>query len=227
MKQPESTQINDPIPSWDKSKPGKHPALRDLTPTEQELKAHASGQAVAAMSSDEKWRASRLLDYETYSANLQLFSDPNIAVEDRATKVAFYRLATVQALRDLGRLDEAIALCADTDMHGMVDELKKLQDAIDCDDAFECGCTRAQDVLQDERKRSQPPVKIEYNRRTAIAQLYSEQHGQVVTLWRCEQCGHLNVHGLIPDRQIAIIKNRLDQKKDGIAPVPDIEILRP
>lgn len=223
MKEEKSSQTSDAGAAWDKSLPGKHPALRDLTATEQELKAHISGQSVAMMNGDEKWRANRLLDYETYSANMVLFSDPNIVVEDRENKVRYYRLATIQALRDLGRLDDAIALCADQEQ---IEYLQNLKAAIECEDRFDCECPRAQDVFEDETRRTRPGVKIAYNRRTAIARLYSERHGQVVTVWRCEQCGHLNAHNLIPDRQIAIHQNRLDQKRDKIAPIPDIEILK-
>lgn len=231
MKQENSTPTSEPRPSWDRSTPGKHPALRDMTPTEQELKQHLAAPSAAMLGGDERWRASRLLDVECYMANLRLFSDPAIAVEDRSSKVEFYRLAAAQALRDVGRIDEAIALCSDEHCNPrdgyvqFVEHLNKLIEAIECDDAHDCGCARVEATVADERKQSRPPVKIAYNRRTACDRVYSERHGTVVTVWQCEQCGHMNAHGLIPDRQIPIYENRAAQKKEA-APLPDIEVLK-
>lgn len=181
-------------PDWDTSLPGKPPALRDLTVTEDEVRQMLGSTLL--LSNTEKWRAHSLASVETYRANLELFIGTD--------KERFYRDALGRILMDLGRYDEARDAAP-----FLNDEITELQQAIERPDDEECDCERIEDTLPDESfkyasGKPQPEIQIAHNRRSADKEVWSERHGCMVKVWRCSRCGHVNAHPDIPERQLRI-----------------------
>src|SRR5215472_14042160 len=95
-------------PTWDTSRPGKHPALARPV-TEDEVAAArkrtadlANSMGRAFMSEQEKWHADAIARAASHRANLELFT----GLKDKAS-ARMHREALVRALMDLGEFDEA------------------------------------------------------------------------------------------------------------------------
>jgi hypothetical protein len=105
-------------PSWDTSRPGKHPALAkpvtqdEIDAARRALSELANSMGRAMMSAEEKWHADAIARARAHRANLDLF----IALKDRrsATQLAarLHRQALARALMNLGEFDEVEAVIA-------------------------------------------------------------------------------------------------------------------
>jgi hypothetical protein len=203
---------------WDTSTPGRPPALRDLKPTEDELRQALASPGAAMMSADDKELAHAAACVTTYKDNLDYFLGPDYTGQDKQQKILFYRHALAGALGDLGRFDEALAVLtnkkgsAHPQCSKAVGYLKKIKSAVDLDDDFECKCERPRAVVPKlaARNKDKDTVTLAMNRRQSTGKVYTEKHGKKVHLMRCTQCGLLNATEKIPERQIVIEELRLE-----------------
>lgn len=205
---------------WDLSKPGLHPALRDLTPTEEELKTALASPSAGLMSVEDKTRAHAAGLVQTYNEALRFYLSADYLEADKAKRVLEHRLALASALSELERFDEAIEVltgrtgnpyagCAKTvtRLKAMI-ETNAVARAID--DEEECQCERPVREVGPKKK----PVTLVLNRRQKIGTVKSAKHGKEVAKWRCQFCGHTNATDQIPERQIEI--ERIKAEQDSI-----------
>lgn len=183
-----------PKREWDQSIEGQHPALTKQV-DEEELKA-AVGKS-RLLTNDEKWHAHRLAEIESYRANYELFSSDQYEIPEREKYAAFHKHELARALADCGKFDEALALVGNEPQG---DEIRELQAAVERDDSEECDCERPKASIADQRFRDKQ-VDVEHNRRYQSGQVYSPKHGKVVSVWKCNECGHTNATPDVPERQ--------------------------
>jgi hypothetical protein len=222
-------------PSWDTSRPGKHPALAKPV-TEDEIDAArrtvselANSMGRAMMSPEEKWHADAIARARAHRANLDLF----IALKDRRS-VRLHRQALARALMDLGEFDEVEAVLAPkggqqagykpgsgqqagykpgrralAGFGKLRSEALALRRAVERDDQEVCGCAReAASIPHPNPQAHVQQNPIELRRRHSLGWVFSKKHGKVVTIWRCRHCGDLNANDLIPEGHLAQVQHR-------------------
>ena len=222
-------------PSWDTSRPGKHPALAkpvtqdEIDAVRRNVSELANSMGRAMMSAEEKWHADAIARARAHRANLDLF----IALKDRrsATQLAarLHRQALARALMDLGEFDEVEAVVASkggkpgsgqqagykpvgralAGFGKLRREAWALRRAIERDDQEVCGCPReAASIPHPNPHAHVQQNPIELRRRHSLGWVFSKKHGKVVTIWRCRHCGDLNAHDLIPEGHLAEVQHR-------------------
>lgn len=191
-------------PVWDTADLGSTPAFEP--PTHEEVKAFASSLGRNQMTDEQRFIEAALREEELCRANLALFES-----EGDGGKASFYRHGLAQALKRLGRFEEAIAVVTKSDgtaragFKDLLSEIKKYRYAVEIDDDDECECPRPKEVIEDAKHR---PVEVELNRRFALGECYSNKHERVVKVWECSVCGTPNAHTGIPSRQVKIEEMR-------------------
>jgi hypothetical protein len=206
----------DKKPDWDKSLSGMHPALRDLTVSEDELKTVMASAPAGLATPEEQMRSHALACVESYAANLKLFGGDDYHGEDKAEKVQFYRRALSQALGDAGRFSEAAAVLKDGDnaLPGFEQEVATAEliiAAIDRPDEEECDCPRETvEAAIDLDRPERGSHTLVLNRRQAVGRVWSEKHSEMVSVYQCRHCGHTNAHNRTPERQQKIERHRAD-----------------
>lgn len=205
-------------PEWDESKEGRNPALADLGDHKKTLAAHAlltpdalaaahsaaihaeaaslmNSPAQALMVPEQKFLATWQQHEAVARASLEMFSNPDLQVDDREAKITQQRSALATALYKLGRLGEALHLLSETDP--LYQRIYDVMEAITKPDTLEHECPREVSTIDGPRGE----VEIELDRRVAEEEIFSPQHQKVVSIYRCSICGELNATPETPERQ--------------------------
>jgi hypothetical protein len=222
-------------PSWDTSRPGKHPALAkpvtqdEIDAVRRNVSELANSMGRAMMSAEEKWHADAIALARAHRANLDLF----IALKD-GPSARLHRQALARALMDLGEFDEVEAVLAPkggqqagykpgsgqqagykpggralAGFGKLRSEARALRRAVERDDQEVCGCPReAASIPHPNPQAHVQQNPIELRRRHSLGWVFSKKHGKVVTIWRCRHCGDLNAHDLIPEGHLAQVQHR-------------------
>jgi hypothetical protein len=222
-------------PSWDTSRPGKHPALAkpvtqdEIDAVRRNVSELANSMGRAMMSAEEKWHADAIARARAHRANLDLF----IALKD-GPSARLHRQALARALMDLGEFDEVEAVLAPkggqqagykpgsgqqagykpggralAGFGKLRSEARALRRAVERDDQEVCGCPReAASIPHPNPQAHVQQNPIELRRRHSLGWVFSKKHGKVVTIWRCRHCGDLNAHDLIPEGHLAQVQHR-------------------
>jgi hypothetical protein len=198
-------------PDWDESKPGSHPALTlELTDAEkaavkakeQEAVGLADSRASGMMTDEQKLIAGWMQSENVARSSLDTFSNPDVNVDERETRIAEQKQALAQALYKLGRLDEALVYADQT----LSDRIIAVAEAIQVDDQLDPHeCPRPTSMVDHFGQQ----VEIELDRRWAEEQILSPRHGQVVWVWHCQVCGQLNATPETPERQQQAASSRV------------------
>ena len=115
-----------------------------------------------------------------------------------AANVQLGRLA--EALADQGRFSEAAATHPDAKR---AKELRKIQEAIERDDAEICDCKPEEVNDPVSNKKLRLPLE------NVVDEVFSPKHKRMMPLIRCNKCGDLNVKALTPEltrRQAAMMQ---------------------
>ncbi|HWX40444.1 MAG TPA: hypothetical protein VN345_04770 [Blastocatellia bacterium] len=207
-------------PSWDTSRPGKHPALAkpvtqdEIDAVRRNVSELANSMGRAMMSGEEKWHADAIARARAHRANLDLF----IALKD-GPSARLHRQALARALMDLGEFDEVEAVVAPkgskpgsralAGFGKLRSEASALRRAVERDDQEVCACPReAASIPHPNPQAHVQQNPIELRRRHSLGWVFSKKHGKVVTIWRCRHCGDLNAHDLIPEGHLAQVQHR-------------------
>ena len=222
MSKSEDEAYNPTRPPWDKSKPGKHPALRKLKATKAEIRKFRD-EAIRMGHSSEATDKQRFLadaEFAEHHNRTQLAS----AIEYRESKITIikYRRGLITALLEQGKFDEARAEAEAgrpklvfSDLRLRADEW---EEADRLPDDYECGCKREQTSIT----VGATEVSIELDRRYPDGRMYSRRRDEVIDFWRCRHCRTLNGHNLGPP----IHQAKIHEVRAELARVSERQILR-
>jgi hypothetical protein len=191
---------------WLETVPGIHPALRDLTPTEEEVKALGESMGRVMMSDRQKFIEVAMREVENCIGNINLFRG-----QKRKGMADMQIEPLARAYAKLGRFAQALNLLTKNGRclpgrKKLVAEIKEIQQAIERPDEDEdCTCDRSLAVIDGPGNK---PVQIALNRRYVWGEVWSEKHKEVVSIWICSMCGDANAHNKTPSRQLAVYQAR-------------------
>lgn len=149
-------------------------------------------------SADEKLIDQAQRDSAFYAANLHL------ALKEGwdADRIRDYRQWTAQAALILGEFDQAAILVADIpELASIATDIEDARKAEAADDDGHCECRHFIDGRLGEKE---PEKLIEVSSYGIRFRFLSKRYGQVVALYKCGICGHVNAHPDSPDDLHAI-----------------------
>jgi hypothetical protein len=198
--------MKESTPPWVSAIPGQHPALADLTPTEEEVKALGESMGRAFMSDAQKFIEAAMREVETHTGNIRMFlSQKRKGMADMQVE------PLARAFSKLGRFSEALELLQKNNRalpgrKKLIAEIKEIQQAIERpDEDDDCYCDRQTATVEGVNGKE---VQIALNRRFIWGEVWSEKHKEVVSIWICSICGDANAHNNTPTRQQAVFEGR-------------------
>ena len=202
-----------------------------VTPEEIEADKRRSAELLAAsgatLTDDERAYAFAMAREKNARANIEVITNQMIDswfganqsdLERLKAAAATQNQALARALRDQGRLDEAIAV-----LPSYAAKLEVGRRAIERDDDWECDCSDPEITVYDKDGNAVGTRVV--SRWQPLKRIKSVKHGAYVFYLQCSRCGEYNARPTLPARLFAQIAVASDPKYAPEGKGPDTEVL--
>ena len=180
----------------------------------------------ASLSADDMELAFAIQRETNARANIDVLSDQIIAlwfdnrpkdIEVLKEQLHVQTVALARALRDQGRLDEAVEVLPE-----YAEKLAVGREAIERPDDWECECSDIMLATFDASGREQTKIVSKWH---VMKRIQSAKHGGPVYLLQCQGCGVLNARPDLPARLYAQIAVATDPKNVPEGRGSDMDVL--